>query len=104
FSAIEIFGTAKDAAQKSRDFQATIQKCLKQAFQNQGPGLWRSHKELLAALLGHGVAFRCQGSMVRKSFLLEHDLFFDTAMDYTQDSHFMTLAAYFTPFLYIEKV
>jgi len=104
FSAIEIFGPARDRVLKANSFKISVQRCLTEAFERDGQGVWVSNGRLLESLLMHGVPFRCPASLIRKEFFLKQNLYFDPEITYTQDAHFMTLASYFTSFLYVETV
>jgi len=104
FSAMDVFGSATDTDQKKWEFKTTTQKCLNYAFKRVDGSLWISNSNLLYALLTFGVPFRCQASLVRKEFLLDHKLSFDTDLAYTQDSHFITIASYFSPFVYLDTM
>ena len=104
FSAIEVFGSANDALKKNNDFKFSIKKCLENAFKKDSEGVWISKPDLLFYLLMDGVPFRCPASLIRKDFIIKHDLSFDTDITYTQDSQFMTIASYFTSFLYVDTI
>lgn len=104
FSAIEVFGSAKDTQQKNDDFRVSVKRCLDNAFDKDSNGLWVSNGNLLYSLLRYGFPFRCPASLVRREFFHTHDLSFDTALTYTLDSQFMTIASYFTSFLYVDVI
>jgi len=104
FSAIEVFGPANDTLQKNNDFSVSVKRSLDNAFEKNDNGLWVSNGDLLFNLLMFGVPFRCPASLIRKDFLIKHGLFFDTDITYTLDSQFMTIASYFTPFLYVDAI
>lgn len=103
YSEIAFFGDAKDLISKQDDFKYIVDNCLKMAFDNIGNNIWLSNRKLLHALLKHGVPFRCPASLIRRKFIFEHKLFFNEGVKYTLDSQFMTMAAYYTPFIYISK-
>lgn len=104
FSAIEIFGVAQDAEQKRRDFQASVKRCRDISFEKVEANVWLSNQRLFYAILNVGFPFRCQASMIRKDFILKHNLFFDEDLTYTQESQYATFAAYNTAFIYVDNV
>ena len=104
FSAIDIFGDAKDATEKSKGFKYSVSRCLGAAFDKKDNGIWLSNKILLQDLLEWGVPFRCQASLIKKDFFFKYNLFFDEDITYTEDAQFTIIAAYYTPFIYIDKV
>lgn len=103
FSRIEVFGSAADTAEKSREFSGSVARCLEEAFHHWDGELWLSHDRLLASLLRRGVPFRCQASMSRRSLIERCRLNFDEDITYTLDAQFMTMAACHTPFAYVDR-
>lgn len=104
FSAIEIFGDAKDTRDKTRAFEYSVPRFLSAAFDKKEDRIWYSNKYLLRSLLEKGFPFRCPASLIKKDFFFKYNLFFDDDITYTEDAQFMTIAAYYTPFIYIDKV
>ncbi len=104
FSAIEVFGPAKDTQKKNQDFARSVNICLERAFMKKSLGVWVSDKNLLCTILKYGFPFRCPASLIRKTLFTKFNLSFDHEITYTQDSQFMTLSAYYTPFIYIENI
>jgi glycosyltransferase involved in cell wall biosynthesis len=104
FSAIEIFGDAKDVTEKNKAFKYSVSRCLGAAFDKKDNSIWLSNKNLLQDLLERGFPFRIQASLIKKDFFFKYNLFFDDDITYTEESQFLTIAAYYTPFIYIDKV
>lgn len=104
FSKIEIFGNARDAKLISQDFKIRVERTLKLAFDKKENDIWISKHNLLEYLLEFGFSFRCQASLIKRQFLLNYNLFFDEEIFYTEDAHFMTMAAFYTCFLYVDKL
>ena len=75
FSAIEVFGQASDTLKKNNDFSITVKACLDNAFKKDNNDVWVSNNNLLFALLMFGFPFRCQASLIKKGFFIDHDLF-----------------------------
>lgn len=103
-SEFELFGDALDLLDKTNDFKNSVSRCLEIAFKKIGGNIWLSDENLLYALLRFGFPFRCQGSLVKKELFLKHRLFFDEEISYSQDSQFMLMAAYYTPFVFVKNV
>lgn len=104
FSAIDIFGPAKDVERNREGFKESVSRCLREAFVRKDNGVWVSNKKLMSNLLECGFPFRCPASLIRRDFFSRHNLFFDEEIEYSEDAQFMTIAAYYTPFAYVEKV
>jgi len=104
FSKIEIFGNANDVIQKMNDFKISVSRCLEVAFEKKDKKIWLSNKNLLYALLQWGFPFRCQASLIKRDLFFKYNLFFDEEITYTLDSQFMTMAAYYTPFIFVEEI
>jgi glycosyltransferase involved in cell wall biosynthesis len=102
FSAVEVFGDASDVADKTAEFSASVEQCLAAAFDRATDGLWVSNSSLLFTLLWWGVPFRCPASLARRSLYFDNQLFFDENIRYTQDAQLMTMAAFFSPFIYVD--
>ncbi len=104
FSAIEIFGDAKDVKEKKLGFKNSVSRCLSAAFDKKENDIWLSNGKLVKDLLEWGFPFRCQASLIRKNLFFQYKLFFDEDIVYTEDAQFMTMAAYHTPVAYVDKV
>lgn len=104
FSAFEFFGDGSDVTANAAHFEASVKLVLAAAFDTAGADLWVSNAALLESVLGIGFVFRCPASLMRRSLIERHHLLFDEALSYTQDSHFMTLAASHGRFAYIDRI
>jgi glycosyltransferase involved in cell wall biosynthesis len=104
FSGIEVFGNANDVLSKAKDFEESVTRCLALAFDYKGKGIYLSNKKLLSTLLQWGFPFRCPASLIRRSLFIKNNLFLDEDITYTQDSQFACMAAYYTPFIYNQRV
>jgi glycosyltransferase involved in cell wall biosynthesis len=102
FSRVRVFGDALDAAAKEREFTAATAGCLGAAFLRKGGDRWLSGERLLFALLDGGVPFRCQAALLRKELIMRRGLLFNENITFTQDAQFLTIAAYYTAFLYVD--
>jgi len=103
FSKIQVFGTAKDVLEKNDAFLNSVAGCLKIAFEKKTTLLWASSPKLFYTLLQGGVPFRCQASLIRRSFFDKTNIGFDEEITYCQDAQFMTQAAYNTGYIYIDN-
>ncbi len=104
FSEIELFGDAKDVLNTGKLFNIAVSRCLNLAFTPVEKDVWLSNENLLRVLMRWGCPFRCPASLIKRNFFLKHHLYFDEDLTYTLDSQFMTMSAYFTPFLYVNKI
>lgn len=104
FSAIKVFGDAKDTKKISDGFKHSVSVFLEKAFEAKGDSIWLSKDKLFNSMLIWGFRFRCQASLIKKELFLKYNLFFDEDIEYTLDAHFMTIVSYYTPFLYIDNI
>lgn len=104
FSAVEFFCESGDADAHNDAFGRSVKDCLARAFERHGDDISVSTPRLLQTIFELGFPFRCQASLVEKSLFHQHDLWFDPEISYTEDAHFMTLAAYHFPFSYVNRV
>ena len=98
-----VFTGYGDVQEFSNAFGASVHRLLSGSFARAADGVWVSRAGLLAGLLDIGFPFRIQGSMVYRGFLLEHDLWFDEAMSFTEEAQFVVEAACHTPILFVEE-
>ncbi len=104
FSKIEMFGDAKDVLNTGKLFNIAVSRCLNLAFSTVENDVWLSNENLLSVLMKYGYPFRCPASLIKQDLFLKQHLYFDEDITYTLDSQFMIIAAYFTPFLYVDKI
>lgn len=104
FSAFEFFGDSSDVTSNAEHFKASVKLMMAAAFECTATHTWVSNAALLESILGIGFVFRCQASLMRRSAIERHHLLFEEALSFTQDSHFMTLAASHGRFAYVDRL
>lgn len=104
FSKVQVFGPAKDSLGKNIEFTNSVRRCLEFSFEKKSDLIWLSQNKLLYTILQWGFPFRCQASLIRKSFFVNNNVWFDEEITYCLDAQFVTIAAFHTSFIYIDNV